>query len=171
MIATFNQLTQGSDDEAGLLKNQLNDITQKMERLEERFILEEINSELYAKYTEKYRAEKMAIEQNLENSNSKISNLEECIDKAFYYSSNLPSMWTSANYSVKQKIQFLLFPEGICYSKQKDQYLTTRINSVFASIAYLAQDLRQEKSGIPQLNMDYAALVAGSRIELPTSGL
>ena len=41
-------------------------------------------------------------------------------------------------------------------------------------IAYFQQVMSKKKSGIPDLGLDYSAfadLVAGSRIELPTSGL
>jgi hypothetical protein len=40
--------------------------------------------------------------------------------------------------------------------------------------AYLQKIIAKNKSGIPELHLDYAAfaaLVAGSRIELPTLGL
>jgi site-specific DNA recombinase len=82
--------------------------------------------------------------------------------------------WLSADYFTKQQIQFLVFPEGISYNKKTDECRTTRINSVFSYIAHLQQGFTQKKSGIPELNLDYAALsasVAGSRIELPTLGL
>jgi hypothetical protein len=65
----------------------------------------------------------------------------------------------TGDYLKKQQIQFLLFPEGITYSKKNDGCRTTRVNSVFAHIAGLAQVLRHKKSGIPELNLDYAALV------------
>jgi site-specific DNA recombinase len=72
----------------------------------------------------------------------------------------LPSKWLSADYFTKQQIQFLIFPEGISYNKQTDGCRTRRVNTVFAYIAYLKQVFTKEKSGIPELNLEFAALVA-----------
>lgn len=173
-IATFNQLTKGQEDEHQLLQKQHKELTQKINRLEELYIEEEINADLYNKYAEKYTLEKKEIEQHLVNAAKQVSNLEECVDIAIGFASKLPFKWLSADYFTKQQIQFLVFPEGISYNKKTDECRTTRINSVFSYIAHLQQGLSQKKSGIPELNLDYAALsasVAGSRIELPTSGL
>ena len=170
-IATFNQLTKGNEDAYHLLQKEHLEINKKIERLDERYIEEEINGELYARYSEKYRAEKKEIEANLLKASQKVSNLEECVDTAIGFATKWPSKWLSADYFTKQRIQFLLFPEGMTYNKQTDECRTSRVNTVFAYIAYLKQVFAKEKSGIPELNLEFAALVAGSRIELPTSGL
>lgn len=93
---------------------------------------------------------------------NRVSNLEECVEKAINFSSKLPSKWPTADYTNKQQIQFLFFPEGIRYNRQIDKCRTTRVNSVFAYIAHLKQDLIQQKRGIPELNLDYASLVEGT---------
>ncbi|WP_295712708.1 hypothetical protein [Mucilaginibacter sp.] len=66
---------------------------------------------------------------------------------------------------VKQKIQSLVFPDGITFSKKKEEVRTQRINLLFLYIAYFKQLISNEKSGIPELNLDFAAfacLVEGS---------
>lgn len=65
----------------------------------------------------------------------------------------------------------MLFPEGIRYNKKKEGCRTFRVNSVFGLVVAQMQDFRQKKSGIPELNLSYAALVAGSGIEPPALGL
>ncbi len=171
MISTFNQLTEGEQETRTLLQSKYQEITAKLNRIEERFIEEEITKDLYLKYVEKFKEEKKIIEQTLNESINEVSNLELCVEKAISICSNLHYNWSTANYSTKQKIQFLLFPEGITYSKEKNCCRTTKINSVFSYIAHLAQEVSHKKSGIPELSLEYSALVAGSRIELPTSGL
>ena len=168
-IATFNQLTEGHQDAYQLLQTQYKEINKKIERLEERFIEEEIKPDLYSKYAEKYRSEKKEIEAHLLKASQQVSNLEECVDMAIGFATKLPFKWLSADYFTKQQIQFLIFPEGMSYDKQTDRCRTKRVNTVFAYIAYLKQLFSQEKSGIPELNLEFAALVAGSRIELPSA--
>ncbi|MFA6945566.1 MAG: hypothetical protein WC220_06640 [Pedobacter sp.] len=157
-VATFNQLTKGREDEYMLLQKQLNELNQRIMRLKERFITEDINRDLYLKYSEKYNIEKKEFEDNLMKASNRVPNLEECVEKAINFSSKLPSKWTTADYTTKQQIQFLFFPEGIRYNKKIDKCRTTRVNSVFAYIAHLKQDLSQQKRGIPELNLDYASL-------------
>lgn len=173
-IATFNQLTKGHEDEYQVLQRQHTELRKKINRLEERFIEEEINGELYHKYLEKFTAEKRELESNLLKASKQVSNLEECVDLAINFATKLPSKWLKADYFTKQQIQFLLFPEGIRYNKQNDECRTTRIHSVFAYIVYLKQNLVEIKRGIPLLNMDNASLscsVAGAGLEPTTFGL
>ena len=74
----------------------------------------------------------------------------------------------------KQQLQTLLFPSGMSYDKKNDKVRTSEINLVFLYMAYFQQLITKKKRGIPELSLDYASFadsVAGSRIELPTSGL
>lgn len=171
VISSYNQLHEGKEDEIGIQWKQIDELQNKISRLEERFINEEISSELFHKYTEKYKIEKIEIEKNLLNVPKEVSNLENCIEKAMDLSSKLASEWDSAGYAYKQRIQNIIFPKGITYNKRNDECRTPGINWVFALIARLRQDFLNEKIGIPELNLSYADLVAGSRIELPTLGL
>ncbi|WP_425414410.1 recombinase family protein [Olivibacter sitiensis] len=173
-VATFNQLTAGDQDEYRNLQDQHTEIIKKIDRLEERYIEEEIGGELYHKYRDKYNEEKAEIEKNLMKLSKQVSNLDESVGFAIKIAFELPLKWVSADYNTKKRIQFLLFPEGITYSKKTDKCRTPRINKFFAYIAYFQQVISNKKRGIPELELDFASfatLVAGSRIELPTLGL
>ncbi|HZY40333.1 MAG TPA: recombinase family protein [Mucilaginibacter sp.] len=173
-IATFNQFTKGNEDACIQLQEQYKELKKKINRLEERFIEEEINADLYNKFAAKYADELKEIEAQLAKASNKVSNLDECIDLAVNFALNLPKKWLSADYSTKQRLQFLVFPEGISYSRETDRCRTTRINSVFSYIAYLKQVMLKQESGIPELNLDYTALsrsVAGAGLEPKTFGL
>jgi hypothetical protein len=137
-------------------------------------LLYEINSDLYNKYAAKYHEERREIEGLLLKAAGRVSNLQKSIDTALCLASKVAFKWRTGSYYTKQRIQFLLFPSGINYNKKNDGCRTERINFVFLYLAYLQQIMSNKKSGIPELNLDFAAfagLVAGSRIELPTLGL
>ena len=55
---TFEEIHETNFDNEKLLKTQLTELTKKIERLEERYVEEEINKELYDKYHLKYKKEK-----------------------------------------------------------------------------------------------------------------
>ncbi|WP_394332975.1 recombinase family protein [Pedobacter insulae] len=176
-LTTFNQLNDGNEKSKDVYKDlsqQLVELNKKIERLEERFIEEEITRELYLKYLEKYQVDKKEIESGLLKTSKRVSNLSECVDLTIDFALNMQSRWLTADYYTKQRLQFLIFPEGIGYDKKNDECRTPRINSLFAYVANLQQVLTKNKSGIPELGLNYAAfaaLVAGTRVELVTSGL
>lgn len=171
MIALYNRSKEDQVDTNQTLEVQLAEIYKKIERIEERFMNEEITRDLYEKYTAKLNEEKAQMEQSLAKLPKQVSNLEEKINFVIEMADKLSVCWDSANYLVRQKLQFMLFPEGIAYNRKTDQCRTSKINAVFLQILRWKQDFTQQKTGIPELNLDYAGLVAGSRIELPTLGL
>ncbi|WP_353959498.1 recombinase family protein [Mucilaginibacter flavus] len=173
-IATFNQLFKGEEEAYVSLVNQYKELKKKIDRLEERYIEEEINGELYNKFSEKYLLEKDELEGKILKASKKSSNLGDCIDISLEIASKMAEKWVLSDYVVKQKIQSLVFPDGITFSKKKEEVRTPRINFLFLYMTYFQQLISNKKSGIPELNLDFAAfacLVAGSRIELPTLGL
>ncbi|RWY48552.1 hypothetical protein [Mucilaginibacter gilvus] len=97
-----------------------------------------------------------------------MSNLDACVDTAIDLAINLPKKWLTADYNIKQRLQNLVFPEGVLYNRETDKCRTPRINFVFLYFAYLKQVMLKSESGIPVLQLNYAAisrLVAGTGIE------
>ena len=82
-----------------------------------------------------------------ENSKSAVlsSNLEKAIKKALSIAENLSTAWVSADYDQKQKLQYLIFPDGILYDKEKHRVLTTKTNSLFTQIPLLARVSEHKK--------------------------
>jgi site-specific DNA recombinase len=125
----------------------MSELEQKTERLEERFINEEIKPGLYEKFAEKFRKERQEMEDKIKACPVSGSNLEYYIERSIELATELLSLWASSDYTSKQKLQNLIFPEGICYNKKKDESRTTKINSVFSSIACLRQLSGQKITG------------------------
>lgn len=63
-----------------------------------------------------------------------VSNLDDSISFVIKFALELPLKWLSADYRTKQRIQFLLFPEGLTFSKKTDECRTPRINSFFCML-------------------------------------
>ncbi|TBO39779.1 hypothetical protein [Pedobacter kyonggii] len=135
VVATFNQLSSGKQEDLEVLQKLHREIIGKVSRLEQRYIEEEIGSELYRKYKVKYDKERDNIEQNLMKLTSQVSNLENCVDLAIKFATELPLKWHSGDYHTKQQLQHLLFPLGITYDKKTDECRTEEINSVFLYLA------------------------------------
>ncbi len=171
LIAEYNNANKDKVEINDKLESMLADIDRKIERLEERFIMEEIDREMFTKYKERFVAEKQEISKNLAKSGKQVSNLEECIEKAISVSSKLATLWGSSEYGDKQALQNLVFPEGMTYNRKKDECRTPRINSIFECISVLAGVSGQEKSGHFTLSSGVSAWVARTGIEPMTFGL
>ncbi|MCT1531394.1 recombinase family protein [Sphingobacterium daejeonense] len=156
-IAVFNQLTAGKHDDYQHLQREHTEIVKKINRLEERYIEEEIGGELYNKYRDRYNEEKVEIEKKLTKLSRQVSNLDESVGFVVKFALELPLKWARADYNTKQRIQFLLFPEGLSYNKKTDECRTTRINLLFLYLSYFQQIISNKKRGIPELGLDYSS--------------
>jgi site-specific DNA recombinase len=165
MIRTFNKSNKENAANAALLKRNYEDISHKIERLEERYVLEEITQDIYLKYRERFKQERLEIYQRLQESSSHRSNLEEIVETVLDYAGKLPETWVDSPFAGKQKLQNVVFPAGITYNKKTDQVRTTLLNPTFCWIAQQQQEAGHEKSGISHLGLSYAALVENTGVE------
>lgn len=165
LIAEFNKGTKENDASKEVLKRQVTEIQKKIDRLEERLILEEITLDLYNKYVPKLKLEILELEKALLKTSSRVSNLIDGVKKVMDLCGNLRKMWQLLPYKDKQIFQNLLFPKGIWYNKKTGECRTTEINSVFHYIAHLAGNLAKIKMGESKLIFDIPHLVAPLGIE------
>ncbi len=166
MKATYLQLTNEKQNATASLEAQLKDIEKKLERLEERFIEEEIDSAMYTKYSDKYKGERTEIMAQIHKCEFGVSNLDKCIDKALAYAAKLTPLWEHSDYAGKQMLQNLVFPDGIYYNRKNEGCRTPKTNGVFSYIATLAGIIDNKKSGNIADENNTAALVVPTRIEL-----
>jgi DNA invertase Pin-like site-specific DNA recombinase len=125
-----------SNEEA--INRKIRKLNEKMERLEERFILEEITTELYQKYKSKFETEKEEIEMQKASNKIELSKLEDYIATGLDFTLNLPEMWSLGDYNQRQELQNALFSGGILYDRQKDECRSTGNNEFITEIARLS---------------------------------
>ena len=169
ITATYNQLNQDKDELKTTLEKQFSELNKKLERIEDRYINEELDQTMFQKFKAKFIAEKTDISTQLAKSGKQVSNLESCIENAISLASKLASLWDCSDYSDKMKLQFLVFPEGIAYNRKKDECLTLRVNSIFRCIADVASVSANNKSGGNTVNCISSALVENTGVEPVTS--
>jgi site-specific DNA recombinase len=171
MTATYNQLNEQQRDTNKEIEKQEAEVNKKLERLEERYVLEEITRDMFDKFKAKFTEEKKEITKELSKTGKRVSNLDECIEAAFDFSSKLATAWDVADYANKQTIQYLVFTEGISYNRKNDQCRTLEVNEVFSYFAGLARVLGSKEKGDCNVNLQIPSLVARTGIEPVTFGL
>jgi site-specific DNA recombinase len=140
------RLTQ-SVAESKLLKKKLSEKQTAIDKIEEKFVLGQINAELFEKYSTKYKQELNELQQELDHSTIDSSNLDKGIEKCLQIAQNIGAAWVEASFENKQRLQNLVFPEGILYNKLKGVVRTPRVNSLFAAIEPLKRITAENKKG------------------------
>ena len=170
MIYTYDSMTKEIRNKTASIKKQISQIKEKLDALEERYAIGEIDKELYAKFAEKFKNQIDVFHAEIQNPEISSSNLRKAIDKALQMSSRLHEIWVSGDLEQKRELQKLVFPSGIGYDKQNDRVQTDRINSIFSSIPLLSKDLDKIKSGEP-INYDqFSARVSPAGFKPATAG-
>ena len=80
-----------------------------------------------------------------------ISNLKKASKKASHFRQNSLRCGLPVPISTKEKVQKLLFPEGIIYSKKNEGFRTEKVNSFFSLIAGGARLSEENKKGTNKL--------------------
>ena len=123
------------------IKRQLTDLQNKIDRLEERFILEELTAELYNKYKDKFAKEMEEIVSQMKLNKIEMSKIEDYISFSLSCCSNLSKMWSSGDYNQRQELQNALFEYGISYNRLTDECRSVGDNEFITAIAQLSKDL------------------------------
>lgn len=147
-------------------KRRVTELEKDIESLELRYIKNEIDGELYQKYRVIFQQEKEEIEKEMAKSLFDSSNLESVVKKVIDISCNPLQVWISSDYDDKQRLQYLIFPEGILYNKKERVVRTPRINSVFSCIIDAARISTKNKNGCISECSHNSHLVVPTRIEL-----
>ncbi len=169
MIREYKKLIELNEENKLNADKKLCEFDCKLERLEERYVLEEITRDMYDKFYVKFIEERDKIEKERAKIGTEVSNLRLYIEAAFKASSKLATAWASADYNDKQALQFLVFPDGIYYNRKKDECRTPKVNAVFSYFAGVARVLDENNKGNCNGNLQFPSYVASSGIE-PESG-
>lgn len=147
MIEMCTDHQKESIDNATALDSQLYKLEKDLALIERRFVLGEINLDLFTKYSQEFQKDVIRIKEELKNSTFKLSNLEKAIDKVLKYALQLPFLWESGDLEEKRRIQNMVFPCGIVYDFKNGIYRTDRVNSLFSFIPMFTRVSEGNKKG------------------------
>ena len=166
---TFVKMNAEDIKESKRLEKDIESLEAKLERLEERYVFEEINKLQYDKFKQKLATEISQKQKVMSKSNFNSSNLKKSINQALKYALNLPLLWSSGDLETKRKIQYMVFPEGLGYDFQNKRVQTFRVNSIFNAISCFSGILTQKENGNFQNNIENSRLVTSAGFKPATS--
>ena len=133
--------------------------------------LGKISEEIYQRVLKEIEEKLYPLQVELAKGIFKLSNHEKMVVKAVSNLSNLLTMWEKQDLMGKKLLAKTLYPKGIVVDREKILYRTTNQNVFIEFIQGVTRDSGQTKKRNSEQKFSYSALVARSRIELPTSGL
>ncbi len=138
---TFDDLNSENKGKEKFLKERLTEAQKKVDVLEEKYFMGgEMNKETYDKFLGRFKAEQGEILKEMEKCLIASSNHKDTLKKALTFGCNLLNVWKMGSIAIKEKLQKLLFPEGLAYDKEIGAFRTDTINSLIAVIARLTGD-------------------------------
>lgn len=125
----FEHFCKVDTSEYAVLRKRHSEIEQRIQKVKERFVVGELDKELYEQFLSKFREERANVEKSIISLNREndFNNLVKFAERVCH---NLPELWNTGNYEQKQRLQRFLFPEGLLYSKTEDMFSISPINSI-----------------------------------------
>jgi len=169
LSAYFLEHNSDAEKQSSYLKDQLTQIKNKQLKIsEQHFIEEKMNAEVYGNLAAKFEAERIEIIQELERCQQKSSNHVDFIDSALKMATKVAPVWASSDFSTKERLQKLLYPEGITYDAKKGRFRTSRSNEFFQLIAGMTGGTSENKKRTNLPNVDLSSQVGPAGFEPAT---
>ena len=89
MTYTYDNITKDLRTQKKSIKKNITELNTKIESIEERYALGELDNAIYKKFKDKYETQKEELQSKIENPTLNSSNLELAIDKALSLSASL----------------------------------------------------------------------------------
>ncbi len=131
------------------LNSRADELKNGMLNIEEKYYIKsEMTREIFDRLMSKLVIERDELIENLRNLSGTISNLYERLHDAAKLCLKLRALWLNSGVHFREKIQKLVFPEGIVWDKKNGVFRTPKINPLIAEIARLSGDLLLKEKGL-----------------------
>ncbi|UOQ76525.1 recombinase family protein [Hymenobacter sp. 5516J-16] len=164
--SVFTELNQEGVVERKAVETSLQQVHRKLEKMESRYALGELDQATYQKYSRKIISEELEpLQTTYQTFGSNLSNLQAYTDFAVEMAAKLPILWEKADLLTRQKLQHMFHPNGIAYAPEKGLYRTGRQNVIFGIIASMSIIDTKQKTGLSTSKRAKTSLVGPTGIE------
>ena len=140
------------------LKKRLTDTEKSIKDCRIRFGLGEIDRETFDITIQILEERKGNLLLSIEDNQRNLSNSDKEIDEIVSTCSDISTLWRDSDCETKQKIQFLVFPDGILWDSRNSVYRTPTRNTFFDIINRFSASYEKEKEEKP---FDFSSFVSG----------
>lgn len=161
VFAEYN--TFKAESKSRLLKRKV-EIGNLIEKAQIRFGVGDISEDVYNATINKLRGQEAENKALLDEASENLSNQQKFINKVIATTSKLGDLWRNGNFRERQKIQNLVYPDGIFYDKDSEDYRTDSVNPALEIFRRFTEGCGEDKrkadlEGIPNLRVvEYSGL-------------
>ena len=167
----FAEKENTQEDDINAVKKHLATINTYIKTAKKNFAIGKVDEDAYSSAIADLEAEKRATEAELEKISVNLSNLASYIEDAIRIACNLSSYWNMGDFETSQKIQKMVFPNGVRWDKENRAYLTDFGNLFFDLMFSVSNNYKNEITQKKDESCDLSSLVAEGGLEPPTFGL
>lgn len=143
-----------------ILKKHKTEYQKKLQDCKVRFGMGDIDKDVYTATVESLQEKLNNIEIELEECKKDLSNHAEDIEKIVSICCKLDSLWKESSLETSQKLQHLLFPNGVLWDKEIGDYRTFDENKALAVMSKISTICEKEKEEISKENSSLVKLCA-----------
>ena len=164
----FEAYNENKGTAKSLLKKRETEVLKKIQELKVKCGLGQIDESVYKATLSHLNTSLAEIRKGLEESSQNLSNEQKFIDRVIATACKLGTLWEKANFTTRQTLQKLVFPNGIIYDKVLDDYRTDEENEVFKIFRrFTASYITDEEKATSEL-LHLSPSVGMRRLERPT---
>ena len=164
----FREYNQERSDTRTLLLKNKSETEKKLTALKVRFGMGEIDRDIYNATSEHLNDQLTKIDKALQEAERDLSNEKKYIADVIAMSCKLGSLWQEGDFRTRQKLQNLVYPDGILYDKHLGSYRTENENEVFRIFRSISTSYKVEKEKAASEKSLLSPLVGMRRLERPT---
>ena len=164
----FREYNQERCDTRTLLLKNKSVLERKQVELKIRCGLGEIDKDIYNATSAHLNEQLTQIHKALQEAERDLSNEKKYIADVIAMSCKLGTLWQKGNFRTRQKLQNLVYPNGILYDKHLGSYRTENENEVFRIFRTVSTDYIIKKEKAAKENTPLSPLVGMRRLERPT---
>ena len=166
VFAEYN--TFKAESKSRLLKRKV-EIGNLIEKAQIRFGVGDISEDVYNATINKLRGQEAENKALLDEASENLSNQQKFINKVIATTSKLGDLWRNGNFRERQKIQNLVYPDGIFYDKDSEDYRTDSVNPALEIFRRFTESCGEYKRKADSESLPNLPLVEHTRLELVTS--
>ncbi len=130
----FTEWNQTAFNQQKQFKTRITEIDNKIKTAKTRYGCGEIDKDIYDTVIKEFEPQKIDLQQKLEFVQDDLSNYSNMLEYALSMSCKLSGLWKDCDLIRKEKLQDLVFPEGVFYEPNSEVYRTPKINTFFEVI-------------------------------------
>ena len=164
----FREYNQERSDTRTLLLKNKSETEKKLTALKVRFGMSEIDRDVYSITSEHLNDQLTQIHKALQEAERDLSNEQKYIADVIAISCKLGTLWQEGDFRTRQKLQNLVYPDGILYDKHLGSYRTENENEVFRIFRSISTGYIVDKEKAAKENTPLSPWVGMRRLERPT---